>query len=276
MALLEPQYGQSGTPITDPNRPKLKLASDNGSGVGTGLLNPGTTNTSDVAVPTDFLSHPEHIAPFIESAKSQQDSFLAANAIGPDNLLPGQRRFSDETQKQISDFGARAETAGRDYVANGMEGMGDAQGMLDGAGHDRAREQTAMGGAQDPALGEALQRSSNDKFKNTLSKMKSSLEFQAPVYQAQKQAQHAQYLGQNEQNKNANFQQQVAYQFQQKQLFQQWKQAQENASTGAIGAILGGIGTVAGAVGGAIIGGPAGAAAGAAAGGALGNAASKI
>src|SRR6478736_7616306 len=269
MGLLAPSYGQQGQPVTKPN---LTLYSNDGSG-GNGLLKAGDTPAPQGTA--NPFNDPSGFNNYINNLKSSQEGFLNANKLGPDNLLPGQRNFSDQTQKEISDYGDRAGHAAEDYVTNGMAGANEAQGLLDDAARERSRQATAMGGPQDPALNEALTRSSNNNFQNTLSKMKSSLNFQAPMYQAGKQAQYSNYLAQNEQNKNANFQQQVAYQNQQKQLFQQWQQAQDQASQGVLGAIMGGLGTVAGAVAGSVLPG-IGTAAGAVAGGALGNATSKI
>lgn len=202
---------------------------------------------------------------------ANETEFQQNNALSPTNLLPGQRNFSDETQNEISQFGTNAANAGQNLVntANGTAQNGQ---MIQDRAAQQGNENTALGMASNPDLSAALSRTSNNNFQNTLSKMKSNLAFQAPTYQSQQQAQYGQYLAANEQNKNSNYQQQVAYQTQQQQLYQQWQQAQQSASTSAIGSIFGALGTIAGGIGGALIGGPAGAVAGAAAGGAIGKA----
>lgn len=256
MALLQPSYGQAGAPITTATLPG---SDSQGNGTGGGGLLKGDPNSltnpqfNFSTLPALSLSDPQGAGvSFVRAVNAQAaNPIQQANALSPTNLLPGQRNFSDQTQNEITEFGNNASNAGQNLIdtMNGTEGA--AAPISNTIGHQASTNQ-ALGMASNPDLAAALSRTANNRFQNTLQGMKANLAFQAPTYQSQQQAQYGQYLAANEQNKNQNYQQQVAYQTQQQQLFQQWQQAQDNAKNGAISSILGGLGTVAGAAIGAL------------------------
>jgi hypothetical protein len=221
----------------------------------------GTPNTNNNQQLIDSSSVAT-LDPETQQAISQA---MTQDTLGPNNLLPGQKILDPTTQGLITQYGVNASNTGANFAPQMMSGTGEAMRFLPGQtvtngnqgvpsyGVSGQPDETANGMPGNNDLTAALNARGQNAFQSGLGALQSNVDFQAPMQEESKLATYNNLLNANSQIENQNYQQQVAYQNQQLQLYNQWQMALGSAGAGVLGAVIGAGGQVAGAAAGAAL-----------------------
>lgn len=179
-------------------------------------------------------------------SQSDFNSALSGAVLSPTNLLPGQRTISDGTSADITAGLSRA-TDPNGFINNANIGMNGAQGgkgLLNGSTSNGDAEM----GMSTPQLSGVLQDRANKMYQTGATALQRQIAAQAPMEESAAQGQISTSLGQNEQLKIANYQQQAQYMQQQRAAYLAWQTQQNANNASTLGTILGGVGAVAGII----------------------------
>lgn len=183
--------------------------------------------------------------------------------LSPTNLLEGQRtvdpdtvdRLNNQTNDAINNFASQRQFVDKD-VAN-------TQKLIPGGGQIAA---SPINNGMPAGLAGALSERAQRQYSDTIQSAKTLSDVNSPYQEFSRLS----VLGQ-QQNKllniqTQNYKEQMQYVLQQRQAYNDWQRAKEQAQSSFLGGLLGGVG----ALGGALLGGPLGAMAGASVGSSVG------
>lgn len=178
-----------------------------------------------------------------------------APALSQNNLLPGQKTLDPDTLQRLTDQTNHAinnQQQDRQFVDRDVA---NTQKLLPGAGQINA---SPINSGMPPGLGEALASRAQRSYDTSIQSAKTLSDIESPYQQSAR-------LGQVGQQQNAyqslqlkNYKEQMQYVLQQRQAYNDWVKAKNEANSSFLGGLLGGLGTLTGAV----LGGPLGAMAG--------------
>lgn len=186
--------------------------------------------------------------------------------LTPTNLLEGQRtvdpdtvnRLGNQTNDAINNFASQRQFVDKDVPAT--------QNLIPGGGQIAA---SPINSGMPVGLAGALSERAQRQYGDAIQSAKTLSDVNSPYQEFSRLSS----LGQ-QQNKllniqTQNYKEQMQYVLQQRQAYNDWQKAREQAQSSFLGGLLGGVG----ALGGALLGGPLGAMAGASVGSSVGKSA---
>lgn len=178
----------------------------------------------------------------------QRDEELAAKypltqQLGPNNLLEGQKTLDQDTLGRLN---AQTSTAinhpeqDRQFVDSGIA---NTQKLLPGAGQIAASPINSSV----PGLAEALASRAQRQYGDNIQSAKTMSDVESPYQQFSRLNQLSKQQNAYSNLQIKNYKEQLQYVAQQRQAFNEWARAKEQAQNSFLGSLLGGLGTVAGA-----------------------------
>lgn len=218
--------------------------------------------------------NPANKNPYATPTEAGTVTYDPKKPLGPTNLLEGQRTVDPGAINLINEqAGLNFENPNKDREFIDKD-LGSEKSFLP------TQNKLSSGGInssiQTPGLSEALSQRAARSYEDKMSALKNLSDIESPYQRFARLNQLADSYNKINQIQINNYKEQMQYVLQQRQAYNDWARAKEQASTSMLGSILGGIGTLGGAVIGGLVGGPLGAMAGSSAGGSVGSSLSKI
>lgn len=164
-------------------------------------------------------------------------------AFSQNNLLPGQKTLDPDSQNRlqnqindaINNFSSR-----RTFVDSGNAAT---QNLVPGAGQIASSPINSSV----PGLAGALAERAQRQYGDTMQSAKTLSDINSPYQQFSRLSQLGKQQNQFEQLQIKNYKEQVQYVAQQRQAYNEWLRAKQDAQSSFLGSLLGGVGMLAGA-----------------------------
>lgn len=178
----------------------------------------------------------------------QRDEELAAKypttqQLGPNNLLEGQKSLDQDTLNRLNTQTTTAinhPEQDRQFLDSGVA---NTQKLVPGAGQIASSPINSSV----PGLAEALAGRAQRQYGDNIQSAKTLSDIESPYQQFGRLSQLSKQQNAYSNLQIKNYKEQLQYVAQQRQAFNEWARAKEQAQNSFLGSLLGGLGTVAGA-----------------------------